>query len=117
MKKIFILLGLLFNSLCFAGTQTAKANPSPWSPLIMVVVFFAIFYFLIIRPQSKRSKEQRALVDSLSVKNMVTLSSGIIGEISAINGNYLKIKVSDNSVITVLKGAVIKVLPEGSVNI
>ncbi len=86
----------LFISTAHAAGEAAQ-QPSMMANLLMIAVFIAIFYFLIWRPQSKRAKEHRALVDSLGVgSEVVELSRGV------------EVKVQ--------RASVISVLPEGTLN-
>jgi len=75
----------LFISTAHAAGEAAQ-QPSMMANLLMIAVFIAIFYFLIWRPQSKRAKEHRALVDSLGVGSEVVFAGGLMGKITKIEG-------------------------------
>ena len=96
-----------------ASTQHAS-HASPWSTIIMLGVFFAIFYFLLIRPQSKRAKQQRELLASLGKGDEVVTSSGIIGRITDIEDNIVSLEIAKNTTIKVQKNAVSSTLPKGT---
>ena len=83
--------------------------------VIMVAIFFGIMYFMIIRPQAKKGKEHAALLESLSKGDEVVTSGGIIGKIVKLGDNYIEVKTSDNSSITFQRGAIISILPKGTV--
>ncbi len=82
--------------------------------LIMIIVFFAIMYFMIIRPQQKKQKEHNALLASLSKGNEVVTNGGIIGKITAIGDNLVEIKVAEGTNIRVQKQAIAAVMPKGT---
>ncbi|WP_018936590.1 preprotein translocase subunit YajC [Thioalkalivibrio sp. ALJ24] len=82
--------------------------------LIMIVIFFAIMYFLIIRPQSKRAKEHRAMVEALSKGDEVVTNGGIAGKITEVGENFIRVDVADGVNIAVQKQSVQSVMPKGS---
>ena len=83
--------------------------------LIMIAIFFGIMYFMIIRPQSKRAKEHRKLLEALSKGDEVVTTGGMVGKISAVGENFLEVEVSEGTVIKVQKQAVTAVLPKGTI--
>ncbi|WP_199506682.1 MULTISPECIES: preprotein translocase subunit YajC [unclassified Psychrobacter] len=101
--------------------QAAHAAPeattagSMLSSILLPVAFFAIFYFLVIRPQSKRAKEHRAMVDSLKVGSEVIFAGGLMGRIEKIEGDYAVVSLNRNTEIKVQRASVISVLPAGTI--
>jgi preprotein translocase subunit YajC len=83
--------------------------------MIMIAIFFALMYFMIIRPQSKRAKEHRKLLEALSKGDEVVTSGGMVGKISAVGENFLEVEVSEGTVVKVQKQAVTAVLPKGTI--
>ncbi|MCH4247966.1 preprotein translocase subunit YajC [Acinetobacter populi] len=104
----------LFISTAYAA-QGAQGQ-SPYMSLIMIVVMIAIFYFLLIRPQSKRVKEHRALVESLSEGSEVVFAGGLMGRIIKIDGDYAVVELSRGNEVKIQRASVISVLPEGTLN-
>jgi preprotein translocase subunit YajC len=82
--------------------------------IFMLVAMFAIFYFLLIRPQQKRRKEQANLVAKLAKGDEVVTASGILGRITKIEGNFLVLEVSDKVELKFQRDAVHAVLPKGT---
>lgn len=82
--------------------------------IIMVLVFFAIFYFLIIRPQSKRAKEHKALMESLSRGDEVVTNGGLMGKIAEIGDHVVRVEIAEGTVIAVQKQAIATILPKGT---
>ena len=105
----------LFISTAHAAGEAAQ-QPSMMANLLMIAVFIAIFYFLIWRPQSKRAKEHRALVDSLGVGSEVVFAGGLMGKITKIEGDFAVVELSRGVEVKVKRASVISVLPEGTLN-
>ena len=95
--------------------QSAGAADGGMSMLIMVVLFFIIMYFMIIRPQNKRAKEHKNLINSLSNGAEVVVSNGIMGKITKIKEDAVELEVSNGVNIKVRKNSITTVLPKGSI--
>lgn len=98
------------------AAEAAPAGPSLMGQLIMIGGFIAIFYFLIWRPQAKRAKEHRGMIDSLSIGNEVVFAGGLMGRIKKIEGEYAVVSLNPGNEVKIQKAAVISVLPEGTLN-
>lgn len=100
-----------------AHAQAAGAPPEggilAWLPMIAL---FAIFYFFLIRPQIKRQKEHKKLVDGLKKGDEVQTMGGMIGKISEMGENIVKVEVADGVQIPVRRSSIEQVLPKGSLN-
>ncbi len=105
----------LFISTAHAAGEAAQ-QPSMIANLLMIAVFIAIFYFLIWRPQSKRAKEHRALVESLGVGSEVVFAGGLMGKITKIEDDFAVVELSRGVEVKVQRASVISVLPEGTLN-
>lgn len=92
----------------------AQQNGGGFSLLLMTGVFILFMYFVIWRPQSKRAKEQRNLLNSLAKGDEVVTISGILGRIAKINDNYVQLALADNIEITIQKSAIAGALPKGT---
>ena len=82
--------------------------------LLPFVILIAVMYFLMIRPQMKRSKEHRGMLDKLSKGDEVITSGGIAGTVTDIGDNFVTVEVADNVRVRVQKAAVGNVLPKGT---
>src|SRR3546814_2255473 len=78
-----------------AYAQAGGAAPSPLQPLIMLGVFFAVFWFFLIRPQMKRAKEHRELVSKLGKGDEVIAAGGIAGRIDELGEHFVSIAIAD----------------------
>ena len=105
----------LFISTAHAAGEAAQ-QPSLMANLLMIAVFVAIFYFLIWRPQSKRAKEHRALIESLGVGSEVVFAGGLMGRITKIEGDFAVVELNRGVEVKVQRASVISVLPEGTLN-
>lgn len=82
--------------------------------LIMPIVLIAIMYFLMIRPQMKRQKEHRAMLDKLSVGDEVITNGGIAGTVRALGDSFITVEIADRVEVRLQKGAIANVLPKGT---
>ncbi len=102
----------------FLITLADAATPTPPGtlggiPIIPIVCFIVIMYFMMIRPQSKRQKELAALVATLKTGDKVVTSSGIHGIISNVKeGSTLMLKIADNVKIEIDKSSIATVVPD-----
>ena len=92
----------------------APAAPSMMSTLLFPILIIVIMYFLMIRPQMKRQKEHRAMLDKLSRGDEVLTNGGIAGTVADIGENFITVEIADNVSIRVQKGAIANVLPKGT---
>ena len=96
-----------------AAADTASQG-DPMTSLIFFGGMIVIFYFILIRPQSKRAKEHRELVAGISKGDEVVTNGGILGKITDISEQYITVEVSENVNMKFQKQSVATVLPKGS---
>ncbi len=94
------------------GAAVQQGNPMTF--WIMMIFMVAIFYFMIIRPQSKRNKEHKTLLQSLSKGDEVVISGGMMGKVVKVVEEYVVVEVANNVEITFQKAAVTATLPKGT---
>jgi preprotein translocase subunit YajC len=82
--------------------------------LLPMFVIFAAVYFLMIRPQAKRAKEHRAMLDKLATGDEVITNGGIAGVVRTIGDSFITVEIADNVRIRLQKGAIANVLPKGT---
>jgi len=112
--KIALIAGLLLTVLVFiggclapAGGQASEQNPnSTWYMIAFLVVIFALFYFVMIRPQRKRQKEQQTMIAELKKGDKVITAGGIYGTIESMSEDSVVIKVESGTTLRVNKGSV-----------
>lgn len=100
-------------TVAFATEAPATTEPAPWyaaiigSPIFMIVIMIAIFYFLLIRPENKKKKETAKMRDSLKPGDKITTIGGIVGRIVKVKDDELVIESStDKSKLRIMKWAV-----------
>jgi preprotein translocase subunit YajC len=101
------------------GTAFAQAAGQPSQGdtlmgLLPIILMFVILYFLMIRPQMKKAKEHKSMLEALQ-KGDEVVAVGIVGKITKITDNYIGLEVADNVVIQVQKQAVNTLLPKGTI--
>lgn len=82
--------------------------------LLPLVLMFLILWFLMIRPQMKRSKEHKAMVAALSKGDEIITQGGMAGRIADLDENFIHLEVSENTNIVVQRNAIATVLPKGT---
>jgi preprotein translocase subunit YajC len=94
----------------------AAGSGAAFGPIIMLVVFGLIFYFLLYRPQAKRVKEHKNLVSSLAKGDEVLTQGGIVGKITKVadDKDFVEIMLNETNSIMVQKSAISAVLPKGT---
>lgn len=97
----------------YAQQATGGAG-SIWPTLIMVGLFFVFMYFMIIRPQMKRQKEHRQLLENLEKGNEVVTQGGVAGKVRELGENFIVLEVADNVQIRIQKQSVTSVVPKGT---
>ncbi|WP_233556480.1 preprotein translocase subunit YajC [Noviherbaspirillum sedimenti] len=80
-----------------------------------IIIMFAVLYFLMIRPQMKRQKEQKTMMAALAKGDEVIAAGGVVGKITKVTEAYVTLEVANGTEIVVQKGAVATLLPKGTV--
>ena len=105
----------LFETTAHAASATAPAGDAGWINLVMLGGFVLIFYFLLIRPQNKRRKEHQELVTALSNGDEVVTAGGIVGQITKVEDDFVKVQINDQVEMRIQKSAVGATLPKGTI--
>ncbi len=82
--------------------------------LLPMIGIFVVFYFLLIRPQQKRAKEQKAMMEALQKGDEVVTAGGIVGKVTKLDDNYVTLQVSGGHEIGFQRNAITALLPKGS---
>ena len=104
----------LFETTAYAAPAGGPGGDAGIINLIMLGGFVLIFYFLLIRPQNKRRKEHQELVSSLNKGDEVVTAGGVVGTITKVEDDFVKVQVSDQVEMRVQKSAVGATLPKGT---
>ena len=105
-----------FSFISNAYAETAAASQSSlFDQLFFIVPLVLVFYFLIFRPQSKRAKEQKAMIEALQRGDEVVTVGGEVGSINKVYEQYVGVEIAENLVVTVQKSSIQSVLPKGTI--
>jgi preprotein translocase subunit YajC len=94
------------------------SNGAPAGPgmmdILFLVLLFVVFYFFLIRPQSKRAKEHRQMVESLAKGDEIVTNGGLSGKITQVGDNFVAVEIASNTEVKIEKFLIAKVLPKGT---
>ncbi len=108
----------MFISSAFAQTAPAAAAGGDLQSSLMgmlpLVLMFVVLYFVMIRPQMKKAKEHKAMVDSLAKGDEVVTGGGMLGRVSKIGDSFISVEVATGVEVQLQRSAVVQVLPKGT---
>jgi len=108
----------VFISSAFAQTAPAAAGGDMQSSLmgmLPLVLMFVVLYFVMIRPQMKKAKEHKSMVESLAKGDEVVTAGGVLGKVSKLGDSFLGLEIANGVEIQIQRSAVVQVLPKGSI--
>lgn len=100
-----------------AAPAAAAASDSPLGSItgmLPIILMFVVLYFVMIRPQMKRQKEHKAMIDALAKGDEVVVAGGVLGKVSKMGDSFLHVEVANGVEIQVQRSAVVQVLPKGT---
>src|SRR5574340_825864 len=103
---------LISNAYAEAAAPAQGAGFMDFLPLIVLI---AIFYFFILRPQSKRAKEHKNMIEALQRGDEVVTAGGEVGRVSKVYEQYLGVELAENVEVTVQKSSIAALLPKGTI--
>ena len=98
-----------------AFAQAAPSGDPGYIGLLPIVLMFVLLYFLMIRPQMKRAKEHKSMIEALQKGDEVVTSGGVVGRVAKIDESYISLQVAENVEIMVQRPSVQLVLPKGTI--
>lgn len=104
----------LFVTTAWAQDAGAAGSGGAWMQLLPLVLIFVVFYFLLIRPQTKRAKEHREMVGKLASGDEVVTNGGLLGRVTEVGDNFLTLEIADNVRVRVQKFQVAQLMPKGT---
>jgi preprotein translocase subunit YajC len=109
----------MFISSAFAQTVPAATAGGDMQSSLMsmlpLVLMFVVLYFVMIRPQMKKQKEHRTMIDALAKGDEIVTVGGILGKVSKLGDNYVTLEIAANVEVQIQRSAVVQVLPKGSI--
>ncbi len=105
----------MFISTAYAQTAAGGDMQSSLMSMLPLVLMFVVLYFVMIRPQMKRQKEHRAMIDALAKGDEVATAGGLLGKVTKLGDAYLGLEIANGVEVQVQRTAVVQVLPKGSI--
>lgn len=110
----------MFISSAIAQTAPAAAGGSDMmstlTGMLPLVLMFVVLYFVMIRPQMKKQKEHRAMIDALAKGDEVATAGGLLGKVTKMGDSYLTLEIATNVEVQLQRSAIVQVLPKGAIN-
>ena len=107
----------MFISQAYAQTAPAAAGGDTQSTLfslLPLVLMFVVLYFIMIRPQMKKQKEHKAMVEAIAKGDEVVIAGGVLGRVAKLGDNFLHVEVANGVELQVQRASVVQVLPKGT---
>jgi preprotein translocase subunit YajC len=108
----------VFISQAFAQTAPAAAASggmeSTLLSLLPLVMMFVVLYFIMIRPQMKKQKEHKSMIEAIGKGDEIVIAGGVLGRVAKLGDSYLHVEVASGVEVQVQRAAVIQVLPKGT---
>jgi preprotein translocase subunit YajC len=104
-----------FISDAVAQTAAPSASPSMVSTLLLPVMLIVVFYFLLIRPQQKKQKEHRAMVDTLAVGSEIVTGGGMLGKVTELGEQFVTIEIAHGVQVKIQRHSIGAVLPKDTI--
>ncbi len=106
----------MFISNAFAQTATEATGlgGSSFATFLPLVLMFVVMYFLMIRPQQKRAKEHKTMMDALAKGDEVITAGGLLAKVTKVSDTYVHVEVAANTEVVVQKSAITHILPKGT---
>jgi preprotein translocase subunit YajC len=109
----------MFISSAFAQTAPAAASAggdlqSSLMSMLPLLLMFVVLYFVMIRPQMKKQKEHKTMIDALAKGDEIVTAGGFLGKVSKLGDGYLGVEIANGVEVQMQRSAVVQVLPKGS---
>ena len=107
----------MFISEAFAQAPAAATGGdamSTMTSLLPLVLMFVVLYFIMIRPQMKKQKEHKAMIEAIAKGDEVVIAGGVLGRVAKLGDNYIHVEVASGVELQVQRAAVLQVLPKGT---
>ena len=105
----------MFISSAFAQSFGGGDMQSSLMSMLPLVLMFVVLYFVMIRPQMKRQKEHRTMVEALAKGDEVATSGGVLGKVTRLGDVYLGVEIANGVEVTLQRSAIVQVLPKGTI--
>ena len=99
----------------FAHAQTAASAAPGFADFLPLIIIFILFWFMLIRPQMKRAKEQKKMLADLQKGDEVVTASGQVGKVTKLSDQYVALEIADGVITHVQKQSIQTLLPKGTI--
>ena len=97
-----------------AWAQSAPGPSSQFMPIVMMVLFVGVFYFLLIRPQQKKAREHQAMVSKLATGDEVVTNGGMLGRVTDIGETFVTLEIADGVRVKIQRFQISGLMPKGT---
>jgi preprotein translocase subunit YajC len=112
---VFMFISQAFAQTAPAATAAGSDLNSSLMSMLPLVLMFVVLYFVMIRPQMKKQKEHRAMIDALAKGDEVVIGGGLLGKVTKMDDAYLGVEIASGTEVQVQRSAVVQVLPKGTI--
>jgi preprotein translocase subunit YajC len=98
-----------------AMAAAPQGQADPLTSFLPLIIIFVVFYFLLIRPQSKKAKEHKQMVEALAKGDEVVTNGGLLGRIARVGDNFIELDVGNEVTVKVQRQAVASLMPKGTI--
>ena len=92
-----------------------EGQADPITSLLPLVFIFVVFYFLLIRPQSKKAKAHKQLVETLAKGDEIVTNGGLLGKLSKVGDNFVEVELAEGMTVKLQRNAIANVMPKGTI--
>lgn len=105
----------MFITNAYAQSAASGFSLDSIGSFLPILLMFVLLYFLMIRPQQKKQREQRDMLSALSVGDEVLTAGGIVGKITKVSENFITLEISAGTEIIIQKASIVSLLPNGTI--
>ncbi len=105
----------MFISNAYAQAAAPAGAGGGLMSFLPIILMFVVLYFLMVRPQMKRQKEQKAMIEALAKGDEIVTAGGIVGKVTKVSDAYVTLEVSEGTEIVMQKASVTVLLPKGTI--
>ena len=105
----------MFITNAYAQSASSGFSLDSIGSYLPILLLFVLLYFLMIRPQQKKQKEQRDMLSALAVGDEVLTAGGIVGKITKVTDNFITLEISEGTEIIIQKTSIVSMLPNGTI--
>jgi preprotein translocase subunit YajC len=106
---------VMFISNAYAQAAAPAGAGGGLMGLLPIILMFVVLYFLMIRPQMKRQKEQKAMIDALGKGDEVVSAGGLLGKVTKVGDAYVTLEIADGTEVVMQKASITMLLPKGTI--